>query len=177
MAIGSGFIVDPSGYISTNKHVVENSTALFVTTADGARYQARIIGMPSKVDMALIKIEAGHPLPSVKFGDSDKMRVGDTVIAIGSPFGFDNTVTAGIVSAVNRDIMESPFDDYIQTDAAINHGNSGGPLFNTQGEVIGMNSVMNGPRPNWPLPAETCLSVSDWNWPRRAATKTSPSLR
>jgi serine protease Do len=145
MAIGSGFIIDPSGYISTNKHVVENSTALFVTTADGARYQATIIGMPAKADMALVKIDAGHPLPSVKFGDSDKMRVGDAVIAIGSPFGFDNTVTAGIVSAVNRDIMESPFDDYIQTDAAINHGNSGGPLFNMAGEVIGMNSVIFAP--------------------------------
>jgi serine protease Do len=145
MAIGSGFIIDPSGYISTNKHVVENSTALFVTTADGTRYKASIVGMPAKSDMALIKIEAGRPLPAVKFGDSDKMRVGDPVIAIGSPFGFDNTVTAGIVSAVNRDIMESPFDDYIQTDAAINHGNSGGPLFNLAGEVIGMNSVIFAP--------------------------------
>jgi serine protease Do len=144
-AVGSGFIIDPSGYISTNKHVAENATALFVTTADGQRYKATIIGMPGKADMALLKIEAGHPLPASKFGDSDKMRAGDTVIAIGSPFGFDNTVTAGIVSAVNRDIMESPFDDYIQTDAAINHGNSGGPLFNLAGEVIGMNSVIFSP--------------------------------
>jgi serine protease Do len=144
-AVGSGFIIDPSGYISTNKHVAENATALFVTTADGQRYKATIIGMPGKADMALLKIEAGHPLPAIKFGDSDKMRAGDTVIAIGSPFGFDNTVTAGIVSAVNRDIMESPFDDYIQTDAAINHGNSGGPLFNLAGEVIGMNSVIFSP--------------------------------
>jgi serine protease Do len=93
----------------------------------------------------LLRIYAGHPLPSVEFGDSDKMSVGDTVIAIGSPFGFDNSVTAGIISAVNRDIMESPFDDYIQTDAAINHGNSGGPLFNMQGQVIGMNSVIFSP--------------------------------
>jgi serine protease Do len=144
-AVGSGFIIDPSGYISTNKHVAENSTALFVTTADGQRYKATIVGMPGKADMALLKIEAGHPLPAIKFGDSDKMHAGDTVIAIGSPFGFDNTVTAGIVSAVNRDIMESPFDDYIQTDAAINHGNSGGPLFNLAGEVIGMNSVIFSP--------------------------------
>ncbi len=95
--------------------------------------------------MALLRIHAGHALPSVSFGDSDKMRVGDTVIAIGSPFGFDNSASAGIVSAVNRNIMESPFDDYIQTDAAINHGNSGGPLFNLQGEVIGMNSVIYAP--------------------------------
>jgi serine protease Do len=145
MAIGSGFIIDPSGFISTNKHVVENSTAVFVTTADGQRYKATIIGMPSKVDMALLKIDAGRTLPAIKFGDSDKMHVGDGVIAIGSPFGFDNTVTAGIVSAVNRDIMESPFDDYLQTDAAINHGNSGGPLFNLAGEVVGMNSVIFAP--------------------------------
>ncbi len=145
MAIGSGFIIDPSGYISTNKHVVENATALFVTTADGTRYKASIVGMPAKSDMALIKIDAGRTLPAVRFGNSDKMRVGDPVIAIGSPFGFDNTVTAGIISAVNRDIMESPFDDYIQTDAAINHGNSGGPLFNLAGEVIGMNSVIFAP--------------------------------
>ncbi len=95
--------------------------------------------------MALLRIHAGHALPSVSFGDSDKMRVGDSVIAIGSPFGFDNSASAGIVSAVNRNIMESPFDDYIQTDAAINHGNSGGPLFNLQGEVIGMNSVIYAP--------------------------------
>jgi serine protease Do len=144
-AIGSGFIIDSSGFIATNKHVVQDGTSVFVMTADGVRYQASIVGMPGKADMALLRIYAGHKLPSVAFGDSDKMRPGDTVIAIGSPFGFDNSVTAGIVSAVNRDIMESPFDDYIQTDAAINHGNSGGPLFNLQGEVIGMNSVIFSP--------------------------------
>ena len=144
-AIGSGFIIDPAGYIATNKHVVEDGASVFVMTSDGVRYQASIVGMPGKADMALLRIYAGHPLPSVTFGDSDKVHVGDTVIAIGSPFGFDNTATSGIVSAVNRDIMESPFDDYIQTDAAINHGNSGGPLFNTHGEVIGMNSVIFSP--------------------------------
>jgi serine protease Do len=144
-AIGSGFIIDPAGYIATNKHVVEDGTSVFVMTSDGERYQASIVGAPGKADMALLHINARHDLPSVAFGDSDKMKVGDTVIAIGSPFGFDNSVTAGIVSAVNRDIMESPFDDYIQTDAAINHGNSGGPLFNLNGEVIGMNSVIFSP--------------------------------
>jgi serine protease Do len=144
-AIGSGFIIDPSGYIATNKHVVDGGASVFVMTADGVRYQASVVGMPGKADMALLRIYAGHPLPFVQFGDSDKMRVGDTVIAIGSPFGFDNSVTSGIVSAVDRDIMESPFDDYIQTDAAINHGNSGGPLFNMQGQVIGMNSVIFSP--------------------------------
>jgi serine protease Do len=144
-ATGSGFIIEPSGFIATNKHVVEEAAAVFVMTADGERYQASIVGMPGKVDMALLRIYASHKLPTVPLGDSDKMRVGDTVIAIGSPFGFDNSATAGIVSAVNRDIMESPFDDYLQTDAAINHGNSGGPLFNMDGEVIGMNSVIFSP--------------------------------
>jgi serine protease Do len=144
-ATGSGFIIDPTGFIATNKHVVEEAAALFVETSDGVRYKASVVGMPGKADMALIRIKAGHTLPSVPFGDSDKVRVGDTVIAIGSPFGFDNSVTAGIISAINRDIMESPFDDYLQTDAAINHGNSGGPLFNVSGEVIGMNSVIFAP--------------------------------
>jgi len=145
MAFGSGFIIDPAGFIATNKHVVEGATMIFVLTADGVRYKAATVGVPGTVDMALLRIDAGHELPSVTFGDSDKMRVGDTVIAIGSPFGFDTTVTSGIVSALGRDIMESPFDDYIQTDAAINHGNSGGPLFNLQGQVIGMNSVIFSP--------------------------------
>ena len=145
MAIGSGFIIDPSGFVATNKHVVAGATSIFVVAADGVRYKASVVGMPSKSDMALLRIQPGHPLPAVPLGDSDKMRVGDTVIAIGSPFGLDNTVTTGILSAVNRDIMESPFDDYLQTDAAINHGNSGGPLFNMAGEVIGMNSVIIAP--------------------------------
>jgi serine protease Do len=101
--------------------------------------------MPGKVDIALLRIDPGAKLPALTLGDSDKLRPGDTVIAIGSPFGFDNTVTHGIVSAVNRDIMESPFDEYIQTDAPINHGNSGGPLFNLAGEVVGMNSVLFAP--------------------------------
>jgi serine protease Do len=144
-AIGSGFIIDPSGFIATNKHVVEDATAVFVMFADGERFPAKVVGMPGKADMALLRIDTRRTLPFVPFGDSDKMRVGDTVIAIGSPFGFDNSVTAGILSAANRDVMESPFDDYLQTDAAINHGNSGGPLFNTAGEVIGMNSLIFAP--------------------------------
>jgi serine protease Do len=144
-ADGSGFLIDPTGFIATNKHVIEDSASLFVITDDGIRYRATIVGVTAKSDIALLKIDAGKPLPFVGFGDSDKMRVGDTVIAIGSPFGFDESVTAGIVSAVNRDISESPFDDYIQTDAPINHGNSGGPLFNMSGEVVGMNSVLFAP--------------------------------
>ena len=144
-AIGSGFVIDPSGYIATNKHVIEDAVAVYVATPDGIRYQAKIVGMTAKADMALLKIDTAKDLPAVPFGDSNAVHVGDNVIAIGSPFGFDDSVTAGIVSAVNRDIMESPFDDYIQTDAPINHGNSGGPLFNLAGEVIGMNSVLFGP--------------------------------
>src|SRR6476619_2884917 len=101
--------------------------------------------MPSQADIALLRIDAGRPLPYVTFGDSRKVRVGDEVIAIGSPFGLDNSVTSGIVSALNRDIMESPFDDYIQTDAAINHGNSGGPLFNLDGHVVGVDTALVSP--------------------------------
>jgi serine protease Do len=144
-AVGSGFLIDPSGYIATNKHLIQEAVAVFVATPDGIRYQARIVGMAGKADMALLKIDTDTKLPTVPFGDSNAVNVGDTVIAVGSPFGFDDSVTSGIVSAVDRDIMESPFDDYIQTDAPINHGNSGGPLFNVAGEVIGMNSVIFAP--------------------------------
>jgi serine protease Do len=144
-AIGSGFIIDKSGFVATNKHVVEDAISVFVATSDGIRYKAKIVGVTDKSDIALLKIDAGKDLAVVPWGDSNKVQVGDTVIAIGSPFGFDTSVSSGIVSAVDRDIMESPFDDYIQTDAAINHGNSGGPLFNLAGEVIGMNSVLFAP--------------------------------
>ncbi len=143
--VASGFIIDPSGYVATNKHVIEGATSVYVVTADGVRYPATVTGTPGKTDIALLRIEPKDRLASIPFGDSDKMRVGDIVIAIGSPFGFDTSVTSGIISGVNRDIMESPFDEYLQTDAAINHGNSGGPLLNLCGEVIGMNSVIFAP--------------------------------
>jgi serine protease Do len=147
-AQGSGYIIDPSGYIGTNKHVVDGATSVFVVTADGVRYPATIVGMPTNADLALLRIDPGSKrLPFVTFGDSSKVRVGDRVVAIGSPFGFDSSASSGIISALNRDIMESPFDDYLQTDAAINHGNSGGPLFNLAGEVIGMTSVIFSPDP------------------------------
>ena len=146
-ALGSGFIIAASGFIATNKHVVNGAISVFVVTAGGVRYPATVVGMAGKADMALLRIDAGHELPFVQFGDSDKMHPGDRVIAIGSPFGFDTSVSTGIISAVNRDIMESPFDAYLQTDAAINHGNSGGPLFNMSGEVIGMTSVIFSPDP------------------------------
>ena len=144
-SIGSGFVIDTGDLVATNRHVVENAASIFVGTADGGRFPADLVGMPGKADIALLRIHPATKLPALTLGDSDKLRVGDTVIAIGSPFGFDNTVTAGIVSGVNRDIMESPFDDYIQTDAAINHGNSGGPLFDMSGKVVGMNSVLFAP--------------------------------
>src|SRR3984957_1860777 len=127
-AIGSGFLIEPSGYIATNKHLIQEAVAVFVATPDGIRYKARIVGMAGKADMALLKIDTDRKLPTVPFGDSNAVEVGDTVIAVGSPFGFDDSVTAGIVSAVDRDIMESPFDDYIQTDPPSNHGSPGRPL-------------------------------------------------
>jgi serine protease Do len=143
--VGSGFVIDPSGLIATNRHVVEQAASIFVYTPDGARFRAELVGMTVKADIALIRIHTGTKLPAVSFADSDKVRVGDAAVAIGSPYGLSNTVTAGVVSAVDRDIFDSPFDDYIQTDAAINHGNSGGPLFNLAGQVIGMNTALYGP--------------------------------
>ena len=128
--------------------MVDGAISVFVITADGIHYPAKIVGMAAEADIALLKINAGeHPLPYVRFGDSDKVRVGNRVFAIGSPLGFDGTVTSGIISALNRNIEESPFDDYLQTDAAINHGNSGGPLVDMAGEVIGMTSVIFSPDP------------------------------
>lgn len=144
--LGSGYIINPSGYIGTNKHLIDGATSVFVITADGGRYRASVVGLAAQADIALLRIDVGAKLlPFVRFGDSDKVHIGDRVIAIGNPLGFGNTVTSGIISAINRDIEESPFDDYLQTDASINHGNSGGPLFNTAGEVIGMTSVLFSP--------------------------------
>jgi serine protease Do len=143
--IGSGFVVDPSGLIATNRHVVENAVAVFVGTTDGGRYRAELIITAGETDIALLRINAGESLPALTFGDSDTVRVGDSVIAIGNPFGFGGSVSAGVVSATNRNIQESPFDEYIQTDAAINHGSSGGPLLNLSGQVIGMDSLLYAP--------------------------------
>lgn len=143
--LGSGFVIDPEGYIVTNKHVVDQATELEVRLPDGSRVKAALVGKSEKADIALLRIRPERPLASARFGDSDKLRVGESVVAIGNPLGFDNSVSAGIVSALNRNIMESPFDDYIQTDAAINHGNSGGPLFDMKGQVVGMNSVIFAP--------------------------------
>jgi serine protease Do len=144
-ALGSGFIIDPAGYIVTNNHVIESATQIQVTTNDGVDHPAKLIGADPKTDLALLKIETPKPLPFVQFGDSDKARVGDWVLAIGNPFGLGGTVTTGIVSARSRDIHEGPFDDFLQIDAAINQGNSGGPTFDMNGNVVGINTAIFSP--------------------------------
>ncbi len=144
-SLGSGFIIDASGYVVTNNHVVEDSDQVTVTLNDGETLPAKIVGRDVKTDLALLKVSPRKPLPVAKFGDSDTARIGDWVIAIGNPFGLGSTVTAGIVSARNRDINAGPYDDFIQTDAPINRGNSGGPLFDMNGTVVGVNSAIFSP--------------------------------
>ena len=144
-SLGSGFIIDPSGYVVTNNHVIEDSDQITVSLQDGTQMPAKVVGRDTKTDLALLKVTPKKPLPATKFGDSDKARVGDWVIAIGDPFGIGSTVTAGIVSARNRNINAGPYDDFIQTDAPINKGNSGGPLFDMDGNVIGINSAIFSP--------------------------------
>lgn len=144
-SLGSGFIIDPTGYIVTNNHVIDDAEEITVILSDKSKYKAKIIGRDKKTDLALLKIEAKKDLPAVTFGDSDAMRVGDWVIAIGNPYGLGGSVTQGIISARQRSINAGPFDDFLQTDAPINRGNSGGPLFNTKGEVIGINSAIFSP--------------------------------
>jgi serine protease Do len=141
-SLGSGVLIHPDGFIVTNHHVVEGTDAIQVLLFSGKQYRAEIIGTDSKTDLALIKIRVDTPLPVVPLGDSDKLEVGDWVLAIGNPFGFDQSVTAGIVSGKGRVLGAGPYDDYIQTDAAINPGNSGGPLFNLRGEVVGINTAI-----------------------------------
>lgn len=142
---GSGFIVDPSGYVVTSYHVIANATEITVILDDGTRYPAQVKGRDSKTDLALLKIDAKQALPYVQFGDSDTARAGDWVLAVGNPFGLGGTVTAGIISAHGRDIQSGPFDDFLQVDAPINRGNSGGPLFDANGRVIGVNSAIYSP--------------------------------
>jgi len=139
---GSGFIIRKDGVILTNNHVVENAKEIMVTLTDKREYNAKVLGRDPKTDLAVIKIEPKGDLPIAQLGDSDELRVGDWVMAIGNPFGLSNTVTAGIVSAKGRSIGAGPYDDFIQTDASINPGNSGGPLFNERGEVVGINSAI-----------------------------------
>ncbi|HZP39163.1 MAG TPA: DegQ family serine endoprotease [Methylomirabilota bacterium] len=141
-SLGSGVIVDPSGIVLTNAHVVERATEIEVATADGKKHKAKLLGADRKTDLAVLRLEGGGPYPAANLGDSDRVKVGDWVLAIGSPFGLQQTVTAGIISAKGRSIGQGPFDDFLQTDAAINPGNSGGPLVNMSGEVVGINSAI-----------------------------------
>ncbi|MGE0409770.1 MAG: Do family serine endopeptidase [Amphiplicatus sp.] len=143
VSLGSGFIVDPAGIVVTNNHVIDNSDEIAVTLGDGREYKATIKGVDRETDIAVLQLDAkGVKFPSVRFGDSASARVGDWVVAIGNPFGLGGTVTVGIISARNRDIEQGSFDDFIQTDAAINRGNSGGPLFDLKGSVIGINTAI-----------------------------------
>jgi serine protease Do len=144
-SLGSGFVIDPTGLIVTNNHVIANADQITVTLSDDTVLQAQVIGRDSVTDLALLKVEPKTPLPAATWGDAGKARVGDWVLAIGNPFGLGGTVTAGIISATARDIRSGPYDDYLQTDASINRGNSGGPMFNLAGEVIGINTVIYSP--------------------------------
>jgi serine protease Do len=144
-SLGSGFIIDPTGLVVTNNHVIADADEINVILNDGTKLTAQLVGKDTKSDLALLRVHPDKPLKAVKFGDSDKLRLGEWVVAIGNPFSLGGTVTAGIVSARNRDINSGPYDNYIQTDAAINRGNSGGPLFNLNGDVIGVNTAIISP--------------------------------
>ncbi len=144
-ALGSGSIIDPSGYIVTNYHVVQDADEITVILQDDTNLTATVVGKDKKTDLALLKVETKKPLPSVAWGDSEKARVGDWIVAIGDPYGLGGTVTAGIISARARDINSGPYDEYLQTDAPINRGNSGGPMFNMDGEVVGVNTAIFSP--------------------------------
>ena len=142
-SLGSGVIIDSGGVALTNAHVIERATEIEIITLDGSKHKAKVVGLDKKTDLAVLRLDDGKgKFPSIRLGDSDKMQVGDWVIAVGSPFGLQATVTAGIISAKARQIGQGPFDDFLQTDAAINPGNSGGPLVNMQGEVVGINTAI-----------------------------------
>ena len=175
-SLGSGFIIDPSGLVVTNNHVIDGADEITVTLQDNTSLKAKVLGRDESGDIALLQVKPDKPLPSVDFGDSDAERVGDWVVAIGNPFGLGGTVTAGIVSARGRDIRQGPYDDFIQTDAAINRGNSGGPLFNMDGQVIGMNTAIYSPSGGsigigFSIPANMVKAVvaqlKDFGHPRR----------
>ncbi len=141
-SLGSGFIINADGTIVTNNHVIEGADEIVVFLTDGTQLPAKLVGADDKADLAVLKVDAGHTLPFVELGDSDSAEVGDWVMAIGNPFGLGGSVSLGIVSARNRDIQSGPYDDFIQTDAAINQGNSGGPLFDMDGKVVGINTAI-----------------------------------
>jgi serine protease Do len=144
-ARGSGFIIDANGTIVTNNHVVKDARSVSVTLSDGTTLPAHVVGTDPRTDLAVLKVDAKKPLPYIQLGDSSKVRVGEWVVAMGNPFGLGGTVTAGIVSAKGRDIGEGPYDQFIQIDAPINQGNSGGPLFTQDGKVVGVNSAILSP--------------------------------
>jgi serine protease Do len=145
-SLGSGFVIDSSGLVVTNNHVIEGADEIIINFVDGTKLKVvKILGHDPKTDLALLKVEPKKPLKAVTFGDSGRMRVGDWVMAIGNPFGLGGSVTVGIISATKRDINAGPYDDFLQTDAAINRGNSGGPLFNMEGQVIGVNTAIISP--------------------------------
>src|SRR5712672_1783216 len=165
-SLGSGFIVDTAGIAVTNNHVIADADEINIIMNDGTKIKAELVGVDKKTDLAVLKFKPVKPLVAVKFGDSDKLRLGEWVIAIGNPFSLGGTVTAGIVSARNRDINSGPYDSYIQTDAAINRGNSGGPLFNLDGEVIGVNTLIISPSGGsigigFAVPSKTVIGVVD----------------
>ncbi|MGY3651394.1 Do/DeqQ family serine protease [Bradyrhizobium sp. LM4.3] len=165
-SLGSGFIIDTSGVVVTNNHVIADADEISVILNDGTKIKAELVGVDKKTDLAVLKFKPPKPLVSVKFGDSDKLRLGDWVVAIGNPFSLGGTVTAGIVSAKNRDISSGPYDSYIQTDASINRGNSGGPLFNLDGDVIGVNTLIISPSGGsigigFAVPSKTVAGVVD----------------
>lgn len=165
-SLGSGFVIDPSGIVVTNNHVIGDANEITVIFHDGSRLKAEIIGKDAKVDVAVLRVKPDKPLKAVSFGDSEKLRIGDWVLAIGNPFGLGGSVTAGIVSARGRDIGSGAYDNYIQTDASINKGNSGGPLFNMNGEVIGINTAILSPSGGsvgigFAVPASTAMPVID----------------
>jgi serine protease Do len=166
MALGSGFIIDPSGYVVTNNHVVGDAAKVTVVFQDGSEHKAKIVGKDAKTDLALLKIDAPKPLPSVQWGDSDHERVGDWVMAVGNPFGLGGTVTKGIISARSRAIDSSSYVDYLQIDAAVNRGNSGGPTFDLDGHVIGINTAIFSPNGGnvgiaFDIPSDTAKAVID----------------
>src|SRR5471032_1904372 len=165
-SLGSGFIVDTAGIVVTNNHVIADADEINIIMNDGTKFKAELVGVDKKTDLVVLKFKPAKPLIAVKFGDSDKLRLGEWVIAIGNPFSLGGTVTAGIVSARNRDINSGPYDSYIQTDAAINRGNSGGPLFNLDGEVIGVNTLIISPSGGsigigFAVPSKTVAGVVD----------------
>lgn len=165
-SLGSGFIVDPAGVVVTNNHVIADADEINVIMNDGTKIRAELVGVDKKTDIAVLKFKPLKPLIAVKFGDSDKLRLGEWVIAIGNPFSLGGSVTAGIVSARNRDISQGPYDNYIQTDASINRGNSGGPLFNLEGEVVGVNTLIISPTGGsiglgFAVPSKTVAGVVD----------------